>query len=105
MKILKAYQEGWRTIVYFIGFSILLNIFAGIPLKILFSALDDGPALYIVTGAFLLIYFPFAMLWASRLSGVKPLSPEKAEEKRRKEIEEYRKIKENIEPGVSEDAS
>jgi hypothetical protein len=104
MKILKAYQEGWGTIVYFIGFFILLNIFAGIPLKILFSALDGyGLALYIVIGAFLLIYFPFAMLWASRLSGVKPLTPKEAEGKRRKEIEEYRKIKKNIEPGVSED--
>ena len=104
MKIVKSYQEGWRTIIYFTGFSILLYILALIPLKILFFILDDHEiALYIIIGAFLLIYFPFAILWSSRLSGFKPLSPKEAEEKRRKEIEEYRKIKKNIELGVLED--
>ena len=87
------WKNAWRTTWYYIWFSILLNIFL-CPIHIgKIDLIDNNSVAKIIfyTGM-ILVYFPFAVLWASKASGLHPLTKKEATEKEKREREEFEEI-------------
>ena len=90
---IQSWKNAWRTTWYYIYFSVLMNFFS-IPIYI--GRLDlinnNTIAKIIFYVIMLLFYLPFAVQWASKISGLHPLTEKEAKEKEEREREEYKQL-------------
>jgi hypothetical protein len=84
---LQEYRAAWRTLFHFAMFCFLLGFFS-LPLHLL--GLVDEERHPVITTVLLvvclLVYLPFGILWASRMSGVQPPTEEQADRLHREAI-------------------
>jgi hypothetical protein len=86
-RFLQEYGVAWQTTLYFGLFWFLLAILL-LPLQFL-RLLDDEKHAAIkvpVVAACVLVYLPFAILWASRVSHVRPPTDEQADQLHREAV-------------------
>ncbi|EMI57585.1 hypothetical protein [Rhodopirellula sallentina] len=86
---LRSYGDAWRTTFHFIAFGIAFFILT-FPTRLLGILTGPEPSWYIAVPLFcaLVVYLPFSVDWASRLTGVRPRTPEEQEEHHRKVVDE-----------------
>ncbi|EMI51855.1 membrane protein [Rhodopirellula sallentina SM41] len=86
---LRSYGDAWRTTFHFIAFGIAFSILT-FPFRLLGIVTGPEPSWYIAVPLIfaLVVYLPFSVAWASRLTGVRPRTPKEQEEHHRKIVDE-----------------
>jgi len=84
--LVREYFLAWRTVLYFTGFCVLLSVLL-LPMQLL--AMIEAtryPVLHkALLAVLLLVYLPYALHLASKMSGVGPPTPDE-EERRQREV-------------------
>jgi len=79
--IFSSYMNALRTTLHFFLFGAVLAILM-FPIRISGKLLGDAPDFLILltTVLAILVYLPFAVLWSSRITGVRPRTESEAEQ-------------------------
>ena len=79
--ILSSYMIALRTTLHFCLFAVILGILT-FPFRLADKLLGDAPPFLITLTVVLviLVYLPFAVLWSSRITGVRPRTEAEAKQ-------------------------
>ena len=91
---IEIWKDAWRTTWYFFFFWMMLGLF-GLPLWIVSECTkdtDNNHSIWVFHIILYILYLPFAIRWASKVSGVRPPTRKEAKEMARRSQEEYEQI-------------